>query len=71
MRIFKGKASTDSRSLNLSILCPTCREAFKACFKKDKKGKIELDFTHNPELCDSCRKKMEQQFHLSLHPDRR
>lgn len=57
--------------MDFSMLCSACREAFKACFKKDAKGRIDLDFSHQPKLCDSCRRKMEEQFHSSRHPDRR
>lgn len=72
MRIFKGKSdSFDSfGSMDPSALCPACYKAFEACFKKDKPGRIDLDFSHQPKLCDSCKRKMKEQFGLSRYPDR-
>lgn len=71
MKIFKGRlGSSNLHFPDISTLCPACRKAFEDCFKKDEKGRIDLDFSHNPKLCSSCRERMEQQFHLSLHPDR-
>jgi hypothetical protein len=65
--MFKGGFSD---SFDFSILCIACQKAFRECFKKDEDGKIELDFSHGPKLCASCRKKMEEKFNSSLHPDR-
>jgi len=72
MKIFRGMAggSGSFGSLDPSMLCPACRDVFKACFKKDEKGKVELDFSHQPKLCGSCRRKMEDQFHSGRYPDR-
>lgn len=67
MKIFKGSAGS---SFDFSILCIACQRIFQECFKKDEDGKIELDFSHQPKLCSSCRKKMEEKFYSSLHPDR-
>jgi len=72
MKIFKGMAGGFGGFgfLDPSALCPSCRDAFKACFKKDEKGRIDLDFSHQPKLCDSCRRKMEEQFGSSRYPGR-
>ena len=72
MKIFKGKNGSPGGlgSPDFSVLCPACRRAFKDCFKKDAKGGIDLNFSHQPKLCGSCRRKMEDQFHSGRYPDR-
>jgi len=52
-----------------SVLCKACYEKVKAQFQKDEDGKIIL-IGERPELCDSCKKKMQQQFNRSIYPDR-
>lgn len=68
MKIFLGQSGGIERLK--SALCGTCFENFKKQFQRDAKGKIELDLGQNPKLCEDCKRKMEEQFRSSFHPDR-
>ncbi len=68
MKIFLGRVG-GIEGLK-SILCKACFENFKKQFQKDEDGKVELDLSQNPKLCEECKQKMQKQFQSSFHPDR-
>jgi len=70
MKMFRGFSSGMSSGYDVSILCEECRKKFNSLFKKDEKGKIELDTTENPKPCAACKEKIKQQFFNNKYTDR-